>query len=177
MKVRIVWFISLSLMLGLVACSGTPASSPSGTPKPAAAAATPASGAATPAAVASKAAAPAKAAALKIGQNAALGQFLTDDQGRTLYVFLQDTGTDSTCYDACVQKWPVLLTQGAATGQTGINASLFGTTQRKDGTTQVTFSGHPLYFYASDQKPGDTVGQGVGSIWYVISPTGEIIKK
>jgi len=105
-----------------------------------------------------------------------LGQILVDGSGRTLYLFAADTGTQSTCNSsACVQYWPPLLTTGAPQAGTGLTASLLGTTKRQDGTTEVTYAGHPLYHFLSDKKAGDVTGQGVnafGGPWYVVSPSG-----
>ena len=109
-----------------------------------------------------------------------LGQILVDRTGRSLYLFAADTGTQSTCNSsACVQYWPPLLTNGAPQAGTGVNASLLGTTRRQDGTTEVTYAGHPLYYFLADKKAGDVTGQGVngfGGPWYVVSPTGAQIR-
>ena len=105
-----------------------------------------------------------------------LGQVLVDGSGRTLYLFAADSGTASTCNSsACVQYWPPVLTTGAPQAWTGVNASLLGTTKRQDGSTEVTYAGHPLYYFISDKKAGDVSGQGIngfGGPWYVVSPSG-----
>jgi predicted lipoprotein with Yx(FWY)xxD motif len=105
-----------------------------------------------------------------------LGRVLVDGKGRTLYLFAADTGTKSTCNSsACVQYWPPLLTTGAPQAGAGVNAGLLGTTKRQDGTTEVTYAGHPLYYFISDSKAGDVTGQGIngfGGPWYVVSPSG-----
>lgn len=108
-----------------------------------------------------------------------LGTYLTDASGRTLYLFEKDSGSDSTCYDACAQVWPALLTDGNAQAGSGADASKLGTTKRKDGKTQVTYAGHPLYYYAPDTQPGDTKGEGIdsfGAEWYVVSPAGSKVE-
>ncbi len=128
--------------------------------------------AATVAPTSAPAAAPA-VAAINISKNDKLGNFLTDGQGKTLYLFLKDTTNTSNCYDACAQKWPPLISSDKPTLGDGVDASLVGSAQRKDGSNQVTYNGHPLYYYAPDQKPGDTLGQGVGSVWYVLTPAGD----
>jgi len=115
------------------------------------------------------------AATVKVTDNDEFGKILTDDQGMTLYVFLNDTGTTSTCADACADLWPAVTATGTPTGD-GVDAGDLGTTTRTDGTTQVTFFGHPLYTYAADAKAGDTTGQGVGSVWYVVDPEGNAVK-
>lgn len=107
-----------------------------------------------------------------------LGQFLVDDQGRTLYLFEADKGMTSTCDGACAQAWPPLLTSTGEKAGTGVSAAELGTTTRKDGTTQVTYNDHPLYYFVADRKPGDVTGQGLnqfGAAWYVVSPAGSKI--
>ncbi|MCS7221609.1 MAG: hypothetical protein N0A15_09980 [Anaerolineae bacterium] len=110
-----------------------------------------------------------------VASNEQLGSFLVDAKGMTLYIFLNDTPNTSNCYDACARNWPPLLVEGAPVAGEGVDASLLGTTQRKDGTTQVTYNGWPLYYFVGDEKPGDTNGQGVREVWFVISPQGEKI--
>ena len=105
-----------------------------------------------------------------------LGQILIDAEGRTLYLFMNDTENTSVCTGGCAQAWPPLLVTGAPTGGLGVEASKLGTTSRTDGGTQVTYNGHPLYHFASDSAPGDTKGQGVGGNWFVVSPQGEPIR-
>jgi len=99
------------------------------------------------------------------------GEIVVDAEGRTLYVFEPDEGGARTCYDGCEATGPPLLADGAATGD-GIEASLLGTADREDGSTQVTLDGWPLYYFASDEAPGDTNGQGVGDVWFVVAPDG-----
>lgn len=105
-----------------------------------------------------------------------LGQIVVDADGKTLYVFLVDEGSDSTCYDDCEAAWPPLTVEGDPAAGEGIDRSLLGTTERDDGSTQVTLDGHPLYYFASDETADDTNGQGVGDVWYVVSPEGEAIQ-
>ena len=104
-----------------------------------------------------------------------LGTILTDAEGMTLYVFGADENGESTCYDDCAATWPALTIEGEPQAGEGADASLLGTTERTDGTVQVTYAGQPLYYFASDAAPGDTNGQGLGDIWYVSSPEGEPI--
>ena len=105
-----------------------------------------------------------------------LGKVLVGPNGRTVYLFLADTATRSACNSAgCVQAWPPVLTTGAPKAAAGVNASLLGTIKRADGTTEVTYAGHPLYYFISDRKPGDVTGQGIdafGAPWYVVAPSG-----
>jgi predicted lipoprotein with Yx(FWY)xxD motif len=110
--------------------------------------------------------------------NTGLGKILVDSQGRTLYLFVQDTGTKSTCSGGCATAWPPLRASGKPTAGGGAKASLIGTTPRSDGKPQVTYDGHPLYGYQGDSKAGDTNGQGInafGAPWYVVSPSGTAI--
>ncbi|HEX4629064.1 MAG TPA: hypothetical protein VH137_09765 [Gemmatimonadales bacterium] len=104
-----------------------------------------------------------------------LGTVLVSSQGRTLYLFTHDSGTTSMCSGACATAWPPLTSSGAPTATSGANASLLGTTKRADGTTQVTYNGHPLYTFASDMSPGETGGQGVvafGGSWFAVTAAG-----
>jgi predicted lipoprotein with Yx(FWY)xxD motif len=105
-----------------------------------------------------------------------LGTFVADAEGMTLYFFLNDTGSESTCYDQCAGNWPAYTTQGEPQAGAGIDASLVGTTTRADGTVQVTYNGKPLYHFAGDESPGDTNGQGIGDVWFVASAAGEPIR-
>jgi predicted lipoprotein with Yx(FWY)xxD motif len=104
-----------------------------------------------------------------------LGQILVDSQGLTLYLFKADQGTKSACTGACAGAWPPLLVKGKPVLGSGVNASLVGTTKRPEGTTQVTYNGHPLYRFAQDQKAGETNGQGVtafGAGWFALNSAG-----
>jgi predicted lipoprotein with Yx(FWY)xxD motif len=104
------------------------------------------------------------------------GTYLTDDTGRALYMWDADRGGSSTCYDKCATAWPPLTVTGTASAGTGVQASLIGSTTRKDGTHQVTYGGWPLYYYAPDVKPGELSGQGdtgFGAVWWVVAPDGK----
>jgi predicted lipoprotein with Yx(FWY)xxD motif len=113
------------------------------------------------------------AATFSLAQNDTLGPFLVDDKGMTLYLFTKDTPNTSVCYDKCATAWPPLLTTGDPVAGEGVDASMFGTTTRTDGTVQVTYNGWPLYYYEKDKAPGDVTGQDVGGVWYVVSAAGE----
>jgi predicted lipoprotein with Yx(FWY)xxD motif len=107
-----------------------------------------------------------------------LGTFLVGPKGRSLYLFEADKRNKSTCYDACATAWPPLLTSGKPKAAGKAKASLLGTTKRKDGKRQVTYKGHPLYYFIQDKKAGDTNGQdvdGFGAEWYVVAPSGKAI--
>jgi predicted lipoprotein with Yx(FWY)xxD motif len=149
--------IPLIAVLAVAACGGS-ASTGSGSPSPSAPAAA--------------------TATVSVAMNAKLGQILVDGNGRTLYLFEADKGSSSTCYGACATYWPPLLTGGAPMAGTGVNVSLLGTTRRSDGTTEVTYGGHPLYYVVTDHNPGDATGQGVsnfGAAWYVVGTNGSRI--
>ena len=108
-----------------------------------------------------------------------VGKILVNSKGLTLYLFVADTGTTSTCNGACAGAWPPLTTKGKPTAGAGVKASLLGTTKRSDGTTEVTYGGHPLYTYAGDTGPGQTTGQALsqfGALWYVVGANGAAIK-
>ena len=110
--------------------------------------------------------------------NPKLGKIIVDPAGRTLYDFPADKGTMSVCYGACASLWPPYVTKGAPKAGAGTSATLLGTTERRDGTTEVTYAGHPLYYYAPDSKRGQTAGQALnqfGAPWYVLTPAGREI--
>jgi len=119
-------------------------------------------------------AAPAMAQAtptVKVATDATLGKILVDGAGKTLYLYSRDEKGVSNCYDQCEARWPILRpTAGAApTGAPDINGTL-GVISRKDGTSQVTYNGIPLYYFTPDEKAGDTKGQAVGGVWWVLAP-------
>lgn len=103
-----------------------------------------------------------------------LGSVLVDSEGFTLYIFTNDTDGTSTCYDACADTWPPVA--GDTTISSDLDASIFGTTTRDDGSEQLTVNGMPLYLYTPDAAPGDTTGQGVGGVWFVVDAAGEVIE-
>jgi predicted lipoprotein with Yx(FWY)xxD motif len=101
-----------------------------------------------------------------------LGTVLVNGDGRTLYIFGNDTGSTSTCVGSCAGTGPALTTSGEATASAGATASMLGTTTRDDGTTQVTYNGHPLYLYSGDTAAGQANGEGIGNVWYASSAQG-----
>jgi len=172
----------LGVVVFAVACA-TPAAAPTAAPAaptsaPAAPTTAPAAPTTAPAATetAQPAAPVAKAVTVQLAKNDALGSFLTDGDGNTLYLFTKDVPGTSNCYDKCAAAWPAVLPAGDATLKEGVMASLVGTTMRKDGSSQLTYNGWPLYYYAKDTKPGDTTGQAVGKVWWVVSAEGNPIK-
>jgi predicted lipoprotein with Yx(FWY)xxD motif len=151
------------LVLGLAACSNdSPSISPlaGGT-----------SGATSSAA--SDTASPAATNATLVLSDSALGAILTDNEGNTVYQFAADKNGKSACYEGCDSTWPPLEAKGTPTAGQGVDDSLLGTAERTDGITQVTYAGHPLYRYSGDRAPGDTNGQGIGDVWYVVAASGD----
>jgi len=113
---------------------------------------------------------------VSLGNVSGLGMLLVDSQGMTLYEFEKDKGTESTCYGECAKYWPPLLTKGEPQASNGADASLLGTTERKDGTMQVTYNGRPLYLFVEDKQPGEANGnnfEGFGAEWYALTSSGE----
>ena len=118
-------------------------------------------------------------ATLKV-EKTKIGKVVANTHLHTLYMFRKDKGTTSQCYGACAKFWPPLLTTGKPKAGPGIKASLIGTAKRKDGKLQVTYKKHPLYTFAEDKKPGQTLGEGskaFGAGWYALTPTGIVIDR
>jgi predicted lipoprotein with Yx(FWY)xxD motif len=116
------------------------------------------------------------AGVVSLGNVQKLGRVLVDSNGMTLYDFHKDKGATSSCYGPCAEGWPPMLTEGEPTVGNGAMASKLGTTERKDGTTQVTYAGHPLYTFVEDKKPGEANGNDVsafGGQWYALMGNGE----
>jgi predicted lipoprotein with Yx(FWY)xxD motif len=103
-----------------------------------------------------------------------LGEILVDGDGNTLYMFGKDTkGQPSTCEGQCLEFWPPLVADGGdPVAGDGVDEALLSTIERSDGAAQVAYAGFPLYTYIEDTKPGDTTGQGVGGVWFVLDATG-----
>lgn len=188
-------FVACLLAIAVAACGGgtaastaaptvasttAPAAAPTAQPTaaptsaPAKPAASPAARSAAPSA--SPAAAPSGPAKVAVTQRGTLGSILTDAAGRTLYMFTKDQEKSSSCYDQCARTWPPLLTRGQPQAGTGADASKLSTTTRRDGTVQVVYGEYPLYYYTPDTAPGDTRGQGVGKVWFVLGADGEAMK-
>jgi predicted lipoprotein with Yx(FWY)xxD motif len=106
-----------------------------------------------------------------LGGNDELGSFLVGPDGMTLYRFNNDEPGKSNCYDQCAANWPPLLVEEGQvpTGNAGVVGQL-GTTERDDGTIQVTYEGMPLYYWVNDEAPGDATGHGVNNVWFVVPP-------
>ncbi len=95
----------------------------------------------------------------------------------SLYFFTKDVKDSgkSACTGACLALWPVLTTTSATPAVDGVTGTV-GTIATPDGKKQVTLNGMPLYYYSKDKAPGDVLGQGVGNVWYLVSPSGEMVK-
>lgn len=114
-------------------------------------------------------------AEISVASDPELGDILVGNDGMTLYMFTRDEPNVSNCTGDCLVSWPPLVTMGSPVLGEGVNPDMVGTAALPDGSMIVTYNGMPLYYWINDQAPGDTTGQGVGSVWYVVSPEGEII--
>lgn len=102
------------------------------------------------------------------------GPILFDVKHQAIYIWELEKGTTPQCYDDCAEAWPPVLTEGAPTARGQVDSGLLGTTPRRDGTTQVTYNGHPLYYYAHE-GPGEVKCHNVsthGGLWWVVTPNG-----
>jgi predicted lipoprotein with Yx(FWY)xxD motif len=124
------------------------------------------------------AAMPVAHAEVTVGSSPHYGNVLYDKDHFVLYVYSADHGSASSCYGACSAAkggWPPMLTKGTPR-VAGLNSSLLGTTKRRDGSLQVTYGGHPLYYWSGDTA--HTIEcQHVklhGGFWYVVNPNGTV---
>lgn len=158
--------LAISLTLLAAACGGSAYGAAS--PAPTEVATTPPSAGAT----AAPSVAPPGSGALQVTvATGSGGTYLAGRDGLALYVFKKDSGTTSSCYDACATAWPPLLVGPGETTTAGAGVGgTFGTTSRTDGTTQVTYDGAPLYYFAGDSTAGDTNGQGLNGVWFLAAP-------
>jgi predicted lipoprotein with Yx(FWY)xxD motif len=159
---RLLAIAPLGAALALAACGGTATSN-----------------SAAPVSSAPRAAQPRQAGIQLSVRPSQYGRILRNGTDRTVYLFTHDRNSSSTCYGACATAWPPVLTTGAPSAGTGLSARLLGTTHRSDGTLQVTYGGHPLYYYVNDVKPGQILCQNVdefGGTWLVVSPQGTAIR-
>lgn len=111
----------------------------------------------------------AAAATVEIRTKDGIGSYLADEKGMTLYLFKKDAPGVSACAGPCVEKWP-LFTAESVTAPAGVKADDFGSITRADGKKQTTYKGLPLYYFFKDAQAGDTAGQGVNDVWYVVAP-------
>jgi predicted lipoprotein with Yx(FWY)xxD motif len=106
------------------------------------------------------------------------GTYLTADEGRAVYLWVADTGDKSSCSGACAKAWPPVETKGMPKAENGVAASDLGTITRSDGSEQVTYKGHPLYYFVADKSKGAIKGQGsdsFGAKWWLVAPSGDAI--
>ena len=103
------------------------------------------------------------------------GTHLVGADGMSVYLYERDEPEALACVDACTNNWPPVTADGDLTVGESLDPALVGTVERPDGTTQVTYGGHPLYTYARDSEPGDTNGQGLGGAFFLVSAAGESI--
>ena len=105
------------------------------------------------------------------------GPMLYDKNGQPIYLFTSETGIRPDCYGDCAEAWPPVLTRGAPQAGEQVRAGLLGTTRRTDGSTQVTYSGHPLYFYAHEGKYQVLCHnvEEFGGTWLVVRPNGHAV--
>jgi predicted lipoprotein with Yx(FWY)xxD motif len=119
-----------------------------------------------------------RGASVKV-MNSRYGRMLFDGRGRALYLFTRERTSRSRCYGECAVAWPPFLTRGKPQARGGVKSRLLGTTRRRDGKTQVTYRGQPLYYYVDDRRPGQVLCQDVvefGGTWLVVSPSGAAIR-
>jgi predicted lipoprotein with Yx(FWY)xxD motif len=126
----------------------------------------------------SKAAHPAGSAVSVGTATSSNGTYLVGASGRPLYLWVADSHDKSVCAGACAQSWPPLTTASSPVAATGVTMSQLGTTTRSDGVKQVTYDGHPLYYFAGDTSKGSLTGQGsneFGAKWWLVAPSGAAI--
>ena len=161
-----VWALTASLVLTgtLAACSSDTNTNSAATPT-----------SPSPSASATAADSPAAEAATVMTASSDLGTILVDGAGMTLYLFTKDTQAsgESTCEGECLAAWPPLL--GEPQAGEGTDGALLGTITRSDGSMQVSYNGWPLYYWAQDNAPGDTTGQGVNQVWWVLDANGDAV--
>jgi predicted lipoprotein with Yx(FWY)xxD motif len=122
----------------------------------------------------------AEEAKVEVSEKEPFGKYLTDAEGMSLYLFEADGKLNSTCYDACAQAWPPLVTEGEPTAGQGVDKGMLAAFERAHGSMQVAYNGKPLYYFARDENVGDTNGQdveGFGAEWYLISTEGEEVEE
>jgi predicted lipoprotein with Yx(FWY)xxD motif len=105
-----------------------------------------------------------------------LGTVLVDSEGMTVYELTEDKGTTSNCYGGCEAEWPPVTASGKPSAGEGAMAADLGTTERKDGTVQVTYNGHPLYTFADDKAPGEANGNEDDGTWFALNQAGSAVE-
>jgi predicted lipoprotein with Yx(FWY)xxD motif len=160
-------FSVLAVAAALAGCGGNPGSTGPTTGAPAASATAPAPGVSTTAAAGVE---------LKTATSAA-GPIVVDKDGKSVYFFTKDLkdSPTSACKDACAAAWPAVTTSSDVPAVEGI-AGTVGTITTAGGTKQITINGMPIYYYAKDAKAGDILGEGINNVWYLVSPSGQMLK-
>jgi predicted lipoprotein with Yx(FWY)xxD motif len=115
---------------------------------------------------------------VSLGEASGVGKILVDSEGMTLYYFQKDQkgSGKSKCEGACAEAWPPLISEGEPEAMKGVKAAMLGTIERKDGSTQVTYAGWPLYTFVEDRKPGEDNGtdsKAFGAAWYPLHSNGK----
>lgn len=173
-KLRVAGVVALGASaLVLAACGSASSSSPSASTTTAAPAA------ATSSSTTASTAAAAATTGVTIGTANAHGHtYLTGASGKAIYLWEADKGGKSTCASACAQAWPPVTTTGKPTAGSGVTSADLGMTKRSDGTEQVTYNGHPLYYFVGDRSAGQTTGEGsdgFGAKWWLVATSGSAI--
>ena len=164
-----VWWIGALVALSIVLASCAPAATPVPTEIPAPTVPPVPTATLVPAAPATTSAAE---ASINIATDPKFGKILVDGKGMTLYLYTKDEPSKSNCSAGCLKAWPPLMTQGIPKLGDGVDASLIGNAALADGSKIVTYNKMPLYYWASDSKPGDITGLGISGVWFLVSPTG-----
>jgi predicted lipoprotein with Yx(FWY)xxD motif len=153
----------------LAACSTAATPSPTAAP-PSAAPPSPTESAA-PSVAASPSAATGETYEVTVATDAKIGKFLAGEDGKTLYTLKNDSANTSTCTAGCAQSWPPFTLDAGEQVKAGAGVTGKLTTfARADGTMQVAYNGVPLYYFASDAKAGDIMGQGINNVWFAAKP-------
>ena len=166
-----------ALLVVVVACQGSASSGTAGTGSIATSLSAASSGGtgASGGSGASRSATTAKSVTVATNVGA-LGVYLVDGIGRTLYMFDADHEGESACYDACATTWPPLTTRGSPTAGENAAGGPLSAITRTDGSQQVLYGVYPLYYFTGDTAPGQTNGQGSGGQWWIVGPDGQPIK-
>jgi predicted lipoprotein with Yx(FWY)xxD motif len=166
--------VCATLIVGVAACGDDDSGVSSATTAPATTSSTTAASAETAAGEARKR----RGTSIKV-MNSRYGRMIFNARGRAIYLFTREAGTKSRCYGQCAVAWPPVYTRGRPRALSGVDADLLGTTRRRGGRRQVTYNGHPLYYYVTDTKPGQITCQDItefGGTWLVVNPAGDAIR-
>jgi predicted lipoprotein with Yx(FWY)xxD motif len=170
--------ILMSLAFILVACqpAAAPSAAPTDTTAPTATSAPTQAATATSNIPSTGGTAGPSEAAINVATDPKLGKILVDGNGMTLYAFTKDGPNQSNCSGKCLENWPALMTMGTPKLGDGVDASLIGTAPLPGGSMIVTYNKMPLYTFIKDKQAGDVAGQGVGEVWFVVSPDGQAVQ-